>query len=136
MRVVLDTNVLISRLLAAKSVPAQAVDLAITRHEVVVSSATMEELTDVLSRRRWDRYISLADREQFVRLLLRVATMIPVLTTVDECRDPADNHFLALAADAEAGYLVTGDADLLSMTPWRSVRIVRPAEFLALEGVE
>ena len=134
MRVVLDTNVLISRLLSSQSIPAKAVDLALTQHEVVVSTATVEELADVLSRARWDRYVSVADREQFLRLFLKVATLTPVLSNVDECRDPKDNCFLALALDAQATYLVTGDQDLLSMTPWRSTTIVRPAEFIKIEG--
>lgn len=52
MRVVVDTNALVSRLLLSGSVPAQAVDKALTQTEVVVSAATMEELADVLSRKK------------------------------------------------------------------------------------
>ena len=53
MRVVFDTNVLISRLLLAQSVPALAVDRALKDMEIVVSEATIGELADVLALRPW-----------------------------------------------------------------------------------
>lgn len=134
MRVVLDTNVLISRLLVAGSAPAKAFDLAITQHEVVCSTATMEELADVLSRRRFDRYVSVSDRVQFMRRLLQVLTMIEVITQIDECRDPKDDKFLALALDAGVDCIVSGDRDLLAMSPWREIKIVAPADFLGISG--
>lgn len=132
MRVVLDTNVLVSRLLIAGSAPAKVFDLAITRNEVVCSTATMEELADVLSRRRFDRYVSVSDREQFMRRLLQILTMIEVITQIDECRDPKDDKFLALALDAGADYIVSGDRDLLAMSPWREIKIVAPTDFLGI----
>ena len=132
MRVVIDTNAWISRLLVASSVPAQAVDKALAQADVVVSEATMEELANVLSRDKWDRYVSNEDRQVFIRHLLHVATMVPVLAEITDCRDPKDNQFLALALDAGADCIVSGDQDLLVLHPWRGVDIVTPAGFLAL----
>ena len=123
---------LVSRLLIAGSAPAKVFDLAITRNEVVCSTATMEELADVLSRRRFDRYVSVSDREQFMRRLLQILTMIEVITQIDECRDPKDDKFLALALDAGADYIVSGDRDLLAMSPWREIKIVAPTDFLGI----
>ena len=93
----------------------------------------MEELADVLSRDKWDQYVSIKDRQEFIRRLLRVATMIPVLAEVADCRDPKDNQFLALAADAEADCIVSGDKDLLVLHPWRGIAIVTPADFLEMD---
>ena len=108
MRVVVDTNALVSRLLRAGSVPAQAVDKALKQAEVVVSEATMEELADVLSRKKWDRYVSVEDRQEFIRRLLQVVDMVSVLSEIDDCRDAKDNQFLALALDAgELRYRLT-----------------------------
>jgi putative PIN family toxin of toxin-antitoxin system len=132
MRVIIDTNVLVSRLLIAGSVSARAVDKALAQGEVVVSEATMEELADVLSRNKWERYVSLEDRQEFVRRFLRVATMVPVVSEVTECRDPKDNRYLALAFDAEADFIVTGDKDLLALHPWRSTEIITPANFVRM----
>ena len=132
MRVVIDTNAWISRLLLTDSVAARAVDNALTRFEVVVSEASVEELAGVLSREKFDRYVSLQDREEFLRRLLQVTTMVFVLSEITDCRDPEDNRFLAMALDSESDYVVTGDADLLALNPWRGIEIVSPGEFLAI----
>ena len=65
MRVAIDTNVWISSLLIPDSASAQAIDEALSQTEVVVSGATVEELSDVLSREKFDQYVSLHDREHF-----------------------------------------------------------------------
>ena len=80
-RVVIDTNVWISRLLLANSPAGQAVDKALAKAEVVVSEATVEELAGVLARRKFDKYVSVPDRQDFLRRFLRIATMVPVLFT-------------------------------------------------------
>ncbi len=133
MRVVVDTNALVSRLLLTESVPAQAVDKALRQAEVVVSEATMEELADVLSRKKWDGYVSVEDRQEFIRRLLQVADMVSVLSEIDDCRDAKDNRFLALALDADASYIVTGDSDLLALHPWRGIQILTPGDFLKID---
>ena len=131
MRVVIDTNVWISRLLLADSVAARAVDKALEESEVVVCEASVDELACVLSRTKFDRYVSVQDREEFLRRLLKVTTMVPVLSDISDCRDPKDNRFLALALDSESDCIVSGDADLLALSPWREIEIVSPGAFLA-----
>ena len=132
MRVVVDTNVWISPLLIADSVSAKAVDKALSQADVMVSDATIEALSDVLSREKFDRYVSVNDREHYLRRLLQVTTMVSVISEVTDCRDPSDNLFLALALDSESDCIVSGDADLLALNPWRGIQIVSPGEFLAL----
>ena len=130
MRVVIDTNVWVSRLLLADSVTARAVDAALESSQVVISEPLAEELADVLTREKFDRYVSLADREEFLRRVLQVASTFPVLTEVTDCRDADDNRLLALALDSESDYILTGDQDLLTMNPWRGIEIISPREFL------
>ena len=134
MRVVIDTNAWVSRLLLSRSTSARAVDRALDDHEVVVSDALIEELADMLSREKFDRYVSLADREEFLRRVLRIARTIPVLSSVADCRDPDDNRLLALALDSQSEVVLTGDRDLLSLHPWRGIALVPPHEFLAAYG--
>jgi predicted nucleic acid-binding protein len=50
---------------------------------------------------------------------------------VTDCRDPKDNLHLELALAAKAERIVSSDADLLVLHPWRGVRILRPADYLA-----
>jgi uncharacterized protein len=49
---------------------------------------------------------------------------------VIDCRDSKDNEYLELALSADAGTIVSSDADLLTLHPWRGVRILRSAEYL------
>jgi putative PIN family toxin of toxin-antitoxin system len=129
-RVVLDTNALISRLLSRRSIPAQAVDLAITRHRTLASEATLMELAEVLSRAKFDPYLTIGERQDFLRQFDRIAERIEVLRTIRACRDPRDDKFLELAVEGAADVIVTGDGDLLALNPFREIAIVTPAQFL------
>ena len=130
MRVVIDTNAWLSRLLINDSVTAKAIDRALIECEILVSDETVEELADVLSREKFDRYVSLEDRQQFIRRLVQVATIVPVLSVITECRDPKDDKFLALALDSESDCIVSGDRNLLALNHWRGIEIVSPASLL------
>nr|VFJ77930.1 MAG: putative toxin-antitoxin system toxin component, PIN family [Candidatus Kentron sp. FW] len=112
MRLIIDTNTLVSALLIKHSVPRQAFDKALV-HEVLLSRATIEELNDVLSREKFCKYITGAERTLFVETLLQQSVLVGITDKVDVCRDPRDNKFLDLAISGEADYLITGDDDLL-----------------------
>lgn len=133
-RVVVDTNILLSRLLVPGSVPAQAVHKAVDQGQILASEATLEALADVLSRPKFDRYLTVSERQQFLRLFMRIAQWVPILHPVQACRDPRDDKFLALAVNGEAGVIITGDQDLLVLDPFRDVRILEPAAYLAQTG--
>ena len=77
-RIVLDTNVLISRLLLPHGISGRAVDKALSWGVMLVSDETLAELADVLARPKFDRYVSRADRQQFLRLLGGVARKIRI----------------------------------------------------------
>jgi len=129
-RVVVDTNVLVSRLLVAESIPAHAVSKVRRDGRLLVSEATMNELADVLARPKLDAYLSLADRKQFVRQLGRIAEFVPIIQVVRECRDPRDDKFLEVALNGQADAIITGDGDLLRMHPWRGIAILSPGQYL------
>ena len=129
-RVVIDTNALVSRLLLPSSIPGQAVRKAVDNNILLVSEATMNELADVLARPKFDRYISLEDRQQFLRLLGRLAELVPIVYPIRECRDAKDDKFLEVALNGKADLILTGDADLLALNPWREIAIVSPAGYL------
>ena len=129
-RVVADTNCLVSRLLLPSSVPGDVVRKAAGSGLLLVSEATMNELADVQARSKFDRYISLTDRQQFLRLLGRVAEFVPSVYPVRECRDPKDDKFLEVALNGKADLILTGDADLLALHPWQGIAILPPAQYL------
>jgi putative PIN family toxin of toxin-antitoxin system len=128
-RVVIDTNVLVSRLILPQSLPAQAVRRAEQEALLLISEATMYELANVLARPRFDRYVSLDDRKSFLRRLGQIAESVSITQLVRECRDPKDDKFLEVALNGRADVIVTGDADLLGMHPWRGIAIMSPADY-------
>jgi uncharacterized protein len=64
--------------------------------------------------------------------LVRDAELVDVTEEVTECRDPKDDKFLALGVSGRATHIVSGDADLLTMNPFRGIPIVTPHDFLAV----
>ena len=129
-RVVVDTNALVSRLLLPASIPGRAVDKAVDEARLLVSEATLEELADVLARAKFDSYITVGDCQEFLRLLDRIAVMVPVIHTIRACRDARDDKFLELAVNGEASLIITGDADLLELDPFQGIPIIAPASYL------
>ena len=133
-RVVVDTNVLISRLLAPASRPGLVVSHVVRNGRLLASEATLAELAEVLSRPKFDRYITMAERQHFLRLLGRIVEMPPITNRFDECRDPDDNKFLDLAVSGKASAIVTGDTDLLALHPFKNIPILTPAAYMQQYG--
>ena len=129
-RWVIDTNTLISSLLLRESVPAQAVKKALETGDLLVSDATLEELATVLSRPKFDKYLSSKDRKNFFTLLSRVAIRVEIIREITACRDPKDDKFLSAAISGNADAVVTGDEDLLQLHPFLGIPILTPKKFL------
>jgi len=129
-RIVVDTNVFVSGLLRRSSVSGEAAAKARHNAVLLVSQATMTELADVLAGAKFDRYVSVEQRVGFIRLIWNVAEFVPIIHRLRECRDPKDDKFLEVALNGRANLILTGDADLLALNPWRGIAIVTPAEYL------
>ena len=129
-RIVADTNVLISRLLLPNSVSGRAIRRAVDAAQLMVSEATLAELADVAGRAKFDPYVSIADRQAFIRLLGGIAELVPIVRTVRACRDPGDDKFLEVAVNGRADLVITGDRDLLALDPFMGVSILTPAAYL------
>ena len=129
-RIVIDTNVFVSATMLRHSIPRQAVDKAFDSGVVLFSETTLAELTEVLSRPKFDDYVSMEERALFLTQVAQSAEFVPIIQTVRECRDPDDDKILEVALNGRADVIVTGDEDLLSMNTWREVGIVTPADYL------
>jgi putative PIN family toxin of toxin-antitoxin system len=129
-RYVFDTNAVVSALLFEQSPPGRALHAAIGRGRVLLSDATFAELSEVLARPRFDRYVAREQREQFLVTFLRDATLVQTPGLLQACRDPKDDKFLDLAVHGNASCIVTGDQDLLVLHPFRGIPILTPAQFL------
>ncbi|PZQ45939.1 MAG: putative toxin-antitoxin system toxin component, PIN family [Rhodovulum sulfidophilum] len=131
-RVVLDTNVLISALLQPKGPPRAAIDAVRTAGGVLLfSEPTFDELRTRLERPKFDRYASREGRALFLVQLDAVSEWVSITGARMGCRDPDDDKLLETAMMGEADCLITGDRDLLVMSPFHDIPILSPADFLA-----
>jgi uncharacterized protein len=131
--VVIDASTFISAALKTDSVPERALLRAVDPPNRLILSQTVEdEYHGVIFRPKFDRFVSLERRRQILDIVAVAAERIEPIEIVRECHDPKDDKYLALAAAGSADVIVSSDAHLLSMDPWRGIRIVSPADFLAL----
>ncbi len=129
-RIVLDTNIVISRALVPESVPGRVVGKALDECTVLGSAATIRELEEVIVRKKFDRITPRWKRLAAIRLYCLELTVCEVVDVVNVCRDPKDNMLLELALSGRADLIVTGDKDLLCLHPWRGIEILSPADYL------
>ena len=129
-RCVFDTNVIVSALLFENSKPAQALRYALANGEVLLSLDLLEELNEVLGRKRFNRYVTSEEREKILEALVERAVLVELTEKMQECRDPKDDKVLELALSGEAQYIVSGDKDLLVLHPFRNVVVITADEFL------
>jgi putative PIN family toxin of toxin-antitoxin system len=134
-RIVLDTNAFVSRLLLPDSIPAQALRKAVDEGDILMSESTLFELADVLGRKKFDAYVSIQDREEFLRMLGRIVEMVTILHAIHDCRDVKDNQILEVAVNGQAQVIVTGDEDLLVLNPFRDISIMKPTDYLKWKDV-
>ncbi len=133
MRVVVDTNVLVSALIR----PSGKVGAVLNRlrqgnYTLLYAPVLLEELVDVLARPRFrEKYGVTEDvvKTLLALLMLRGETVFSH-KTLSVCRDPQDNKFLEVALAGQADAIVSGDADLLALHPFEDIPIISPAEFL------
>lgn len=131
LRFVIDSNTTISALLLPRSVPRQAFDLAFALGIVLISQETVAELDEVLRRPKFSRYFQEEDRLRFLSTYVSNAQMTNVTVSVTDCSDPKDNKFLELAVSGHAMCIISGDRDLLRLSPFRSIAVLTPQAFLA-----
>ena len=137
-RAVLDTNVLISSLIATQGHP-HRLFVAWQKGEftLITSEYLLQELQHVLTYPRIVKRLPLRDAELAVLLITLAETAVivpppPPLPGVT-C-DPKDDPVVACAVAGNADYVVSGDQDILTLNVYGAVRMVTPAQFVQLLG--
>jgi putative PIN family toxin of toxin-antitoxin system len=133
-RLVVDTNVLISALLGSTSLPAHLITLwREGRFDLLTSSEQLDELMRVTRYPKIRERLAPALAGRLINELREIAILVENLPQVTVCADPFDNYLLAMAAAGAADFVVTGDKrDLLSLQLHEGVRIVAVREFLQM----
>ncbi len=130
-RVVLDTNVVVSALLFA-GLPRSVLQSAILGQVRAVTSAVLlAELNEVLVKKfSYSATQAVATTEKYARI---TETVTPA-ETVAVLKDIPDNRVLEAALVGGCGYIVTGDKVFLRLKKFRRVTVVGPADFLRVLG--
>jgi len=131
-RLVVDTNILVSALLVGTSLPAHLIVLwREGRFDLLTSAEQLDELMRVTRYPKIHERLAPALAGRLINELRDVAVVVKNLPTVTVCADPYDNYLLAMAAAGAANFLVTGDKrDLLNLKLHEGTRIVTVRDFL------
>ena len=133
--VVVDTNVLISAALVKNSTPALLLNRLLAEHRIVFSPATIAELETRLWRPKFDRSLTMEQRELLLHDLSAIADWVEPVDTPPFSRDADDDKFVHAALAAQATWLISGDKDLLDLRRVLGVKMVTAAHALRqLEG--
>jgi uncharacterized protein len=130
-RVVIDTNVLISAALSSPGTPAQLLRHVLEHERLVFSEQTFAELNTRLYRPKFDRYITLEQRQRLLHDLSACADWVTVSSGPRRSRDPDDDVFIETALAAQAYVLASGDSDLLDVPLVERPLILNPTQALA-----
>lgn len=130
MRIVFDTNILISASLFKRSLPRQAVEFGLKTASCIASEETMYEVFYKICNPKFNRYASKQQRLAFLDPVLEASEKIAITEKITACRDAGDNKFLELAICGKADWLVSGDKDLLVLNPFQGIPILTANEFL------
>ena len=131
LRVVADTNVLVSAVVAKGNEYLLLKEAKLGRIRLVLSLQIIKELKGVLSRPKFgfsDKQI-----ESVVKHIISISEIIVATSIVNVVKeDPSDNKIIEAAIDGEADYIVSGDKDLLRLQKFRDIKIIPAAAFLRL----
>jgi uncharacterized protein len=134
MRVVLDTNIIVSAIITAAGKPSAIVDAWLDgKFTLLICAAHVDELRSTLQKPRVAELVKPYKAGRLVNQIKRFAEDVGALPPVERSPDPADDFLLALSEAGNADYLVTGDkSGLLALDRHKATRIVSAREFAAL----
>jgi putative PIN family toxin of toxin-antitoxin system len=130
LRLVIDTNVLVSAALKPESLQRTTLLLAITKPaRLYVSRPILEEYADVLSRP--ELHIRKGTRQQLLQLVKNHSHIVAPSRRLDVTGDPDDNIFIECADEVSADYLITGNQKHFPRF-WKKTKVITSREFVSL----
>ena len=137
MRVVLDTNILVSAVIAPAGKPAAIVRAWIAGNFILLTCATqVDDLRATLNQPHLGKRIKRHEAGRLVNQIKSLAETVDPLPSVERSPDPADDFLLAMSEAGQADYLVTGDkSGLLALDTHKTTKIVSAREFAAMFNI-
>ena len=130
-KAVIDTNILVSILKGSPALTPLYSAFKTGKFKLIVSGQLLKEMSRVL--RRPELKIEPRDIKELFRLVKIKAWRIePAIKLCEVCRDPKDEFILELALSARADLIVTGDKDLLVLSPFRGIPVITAKAFIEL----
>lgn len=139
MRIVLDTNVLVSAILSPRSASAQIIRLVLDDAlNLAVSHDILDEAYRVV---RYPKLVKLMKKhaitseevDSIIERLGTIAMVTPGELTLDVIQDdPSDNKILVCAVESESDFIISGDRHLTNLKEYQGTMIVNPATFLSI----
>ena len=131
-KIIVDTNIWISFLISKQL---KKLDKLFYKDKIifVFSDELVNEFLEVAVRPKFKKYFNRTDVEKILDLIQNISIITKVKSKVDVCRDEKDNFLLALAKDAKADYLISGDNDLLVLKEFHKTKILNYSDFEKLK---
>jgi putative PIN family toxin of toxin-antitoxin system len=130
LRLVIDTNILVSAALKPEGLQRTVLVLAMTRPaRLYISQAILAEYGDVLARREFK--IRRGLRQQFLQLIKNRAQLVDPVRALQVTKDPDDNKFVECADAARADYLITGNQRHFPRF-WKKTKVITSREFISI----
>jgi uncharacterized protein len=130
MNFVFDCNVLVNSFIFESGIARQCWEKAAALGSILISDETLAEYKRVFVYEKFDKYVALETRLEFLIDIQETVEFVAVSHTVKVCRDPKDDMYLELAISGKADCLITNDDDLLVLNPFENIPIITPKEFL------
>ena len=130
MKVVLDTNVLVSALIKAGK-PRDLFNKLLKDRQLVLSRAILEEFLEVIEDPKIAKYTSKKEVTVFLNTIKKTARIVQVKSKFKVVmEDPDDDTIIQAAYDSKADYIISGDRHLLALKQFKSIRILTVDEML------
>jgi uncharacterized protein len=138
-KVVLDTNVLISGILTPKGKSAHILKLVAEEKIILfISKSIINEIRRVLNYPKLIKYtkknnLNFKEINEHLEALKQIATQTPDKIKIDVIKDdPSDNIILTCALEGKVDYIISGDSHLKDLVIFKDIKIISPADFLDL----
>ena len=132
-RLVLDTNVLVSALIM-RGKPRELIFRIIEgKAQLFLSKSILEEFANVAYDPKITKYVGEKDLREFLKIIGSIAKLVKIRSKFKiVTHDPSDDVVLRTAFDGKVDYIVSGDEHLLSLREFRKIKIVSVSEMLDL----